>query len=444
MSNVTNTSEFIPVSKIFLDLENPRHKPYTKQAQAISYLCKKEQIGAIARDIVDLGLNPTQNFALLSEGKGDDETYIVLEGNRRMCALKLLHDPELVQKSKRSVFEKLSADWKAQINLVEAVVFTDRAEAKIWLERIHGGAQGGVGQRWWNSTQKERFNDNSKHRLALAVLEYGIQKGFITEEDSKKKLTTVSRYVMNRVAKEVFGLDSNNPDAIGRTRPTADFDMLQAQFLKDLVIKDIKTGQPIVNSRQNALAIEAYARQLPKQVGVGIDRIDTEPMDAQDSGTTKQPTSTPRGAPRAPKHTPPPASKVIVYDQGFAGDLQKLDNQKMISLYYSVCTVGLKHHTPLVTVGVWSLVESLMTFVGKGDATFKAFFSNQAQNSQDFSNDQKKHINEAFYRITANGNTTKHGSIGANFNGDDLVNDMAIVTPALRWLVHQSTKKNKV
>ncbi|MDB4002817.1 hypothetical protein N9449_08970, partial [Oceanospirillaceae bacterium] len=196
------------------------------------------------------------------------------------------------------------------------------------------------------------------------------------------------------------------------------------------------------NSRQNKLAIEAYARQLPKQVGVGIDRIDTEPMDAQDSGTTKQPTSTPRGAPRAPKPTPPPESKVIVYDQGFAGDLQKLGNQKMISLYYSVCAVGLKHHTPLVTVGVWSLVESLMTLVGKGDTTFKAFFSSKAQNSEDFSNDEKKHISEAFHRITANGNTTKHGSIGANFNSDDLVNDMVLVTPALRWLVLKSLNKN--
>ena len=431
-----NASETIAVSKIYLDLINPRHKPYTKPSQAISYLCKEDNIVSLARDIAKLGLDPTQKLALLSEGKGDDETYIVLEGNRRVCALKLLEDPALAPPSKRTSFERISASWTNPIKSVEAVVFSDREEAKIWLERIHGGSQGGIGRKDWNSKQKQRFSGSSKNRIALSMIEYGVAKGFIAEEDTNKKITTITRFVTNPIAKEVLGLDSSNPDSISRTRPAEDFDKLQKQFLKDLV-----SGE-VVHSRQNKAEIEAYARKLPGKVGASSVRIDAEPMAAKDQSTGKSTSSKPKGQPRAPKPTPPMAYKIIGHDQGFADKLQQLGNQKMESLYYSVCDVGLKHHTPLVTVGVWSLVESLMTLAGKtGSSTsFKAFFNTENNQSRGFSNNQAKHISEALERLTANGNTTKHGPIGANFNGDDLVNDMALITPALLSLVDKIAK----
>ena len=87
----------VEVDRIFLDQENPRHKPYKTQAEVIDYLCNHESILSLARDIAKYGLNPIEQFALLDDDESDEDNpaYIVAEGNRRICALKLLHDPDL-------------------------------------------------------------------------------------------------------------------------------------------------------------------------------------------------------------------------------------------------------------------------------------------------------------------------------------------------------------
>ncbi len=97
MTNPERTSETVQVSRIFLSLDNPRHAPVDTEAKAITLLCEKEAIYPLARDIVRHGLNPLEKFALIPTGKklGRGANYYVAEGNRRICALKLLNDPEL-------------------------------------------------------------------------------------------------------------------------------------------------------------------------------------------------------------------------------------------------------------------------------------------------------------------------------------------------------------
>lgn len=87
----------VEVDRIFLDQANPRHKLYQSQDEVIDYLCQHESILSLARDIAKNGLNPIEQFALLPDDDAEDDasTYIVAEGNRRICALKLLHDPDL-------------------------------------------------------------------------------------------------------------------------------------------------------------------------------------------------------------------------------------------------------------------------------------------------------------------------------------------------------------
>ena len=87
----------IEVARIFLDRDNPRHEPYEDEDQVIEYLCRYENIYPLAKDIAQNGLNPLELLAVIPEE--DDEgggkaTYTVAEGNRRLCALKLLDDPD--------------------------------------------------------------------------------------------------------------------------------------------------------------------------------------------------------------------------------------------------------------------------------------------------------------------------------------------------------------
>lgn len=74
----------VPVSRIFLHLANPRHEPFETEAKAIAYLCDKEFVYPLARDIADHGINPLERFALISaEKRKSNQTpnnYYVVEG----------------------------------------------------------------------------------------------------------------------------------------------------------------------------------------------------------------------------------------------------------------------------------------------------------------------------------------------------------------------------
>src|SRR4029079_1880107 len=88
-----------PLGRIFLNLETPRHEPVTTEAGAIERLCAKEDVPALARDIVLHGTNPLELIGLIQvdarKTEESNPSYFAVEGNRRVCALKLLNDPEL-------------------------------------------------------------------------------------------------------------------------------------------------------------------------------------------------------------------------------------------------------------------------------------------------------------------------------------------------------------
>lgn len=56
----------VEVDRIFLDQENPRHKPYDTQSEVIEYLCTHESILSLARDIAANGLNPCMDGSCLA------------------------------------------------------------------------------------------------------------------------------------------------------------------------------------------------------------------------------------------------------------------------------------------------------------------------------------------------------------------------------------------
>ncbi|KJE35986.1 hypothetical protein UF64_07810 [Thalassospira sp. HJ] len=87
----------VPIDKIVLDVDNPRLDDYAKNSDllAISYLVQFEEVIDLAKKIHEVGgLFPAEQIICL---KQDDE-YVVLEGNRRVAACKILLRPSLVSK----------------------------------------------------------------------------------------------------------------------------------------------------------------------------------------------------------------------------------------------------------------------------------------------------------------------------------------------------------
>ena len=184
--------EEVDIGRVFLDFENSRHDPVEDQQNAIDYLCEREQLYEMAKDIVENGINPLTVFALiLAEGSG---TYIAVEGNRRLCALMLLNDPDLVPKIFRVRFRKIAKNWTPLENIL-GVKFDGRDALGVWLDRIHGGALGGRGLRSWDAAQIARKSRFSKNDLALAVLDVGEELWFISAQSRHRRISTVQKYM---------------------------------------------------------------------------------------------------------------------------------------------------------------------------------------------------------------------------------------------------------
>jgi hypothetical protein len=122
--------------------------------------------------------------------------YQAWDGNRRVCAIKLLNDPDLAPPHLRKDRARLAAaSAHVPIKKINCVVFDDHDDLRFWMGIIHDGVQGGVGKLDWDPQQKAQFFGSSRNRVALAVLDTAEQMGLITKEEREGKLTTAQRFL---------------------------------------------------------------------------------------------------------------------------------------------------------------------------------------------------------------------------------------------------------
>jgi hypothetical protein len=418
----------ILLSRIFLLHSNPRHEPFDSEAEAITYLCDKEDVYSLARDIAKLGTNPLELCGVIpADKKKTGGTFFVAEGNRRICALKLLSDPELAPPKYRKQFAKLAEGWTPVKN-VTAVKFEDIEAIRIWMDRIHNGAQGGIGRRQWNAEQKARFDGGNKNKASQALLDYAEQEGMITAEQREGKLSAVQRFLSNPTFRESLGFDQNNPEQPSRTRTKEDFDIVLKRFVRDLIDKKD------VNTRKDREYIVKYARPLNNIRGLTGNRIDPEPL-SEGVSTGKAKTT------RKKKPKKPEKAKHVQYEEEIFQALKGYGNKKLESLYHSICDIELEHHSPLIAVGMWSFFETLTACQGRKDGTdFHGYLTASKLTSMGVVG-KTTALSEALKRISQFGNTTKHHAVLAAFAGDQLNNDMTALKDIILKCVDDASNK---
>jgi hypothetical protein len=422
----------VSVERLFLDTENPRflENAASSEADAIELLCKEEQILELAEDIVAensidplqlLGVIPDQN----SSKNSGDHTYVAVDGNRRLCALKLLIDPQRAPAHFHKRFKNLAEGW-TQIDEVFVMVFQTREESYTWIQRAHGGTQKkGVGRRSWNAEQSQRFGGGRTNKLALKILDYAQKKEMITEEERKNKITTTQRYINKKTLKEILGINGlDDNDEISITRPTEDFEKRLMRFMRDLAEGkiDSRTGD-------KKEAIDEYARKLESDVQISGERTEHPiPLETLSKPTDKR---------KTPKNSPRTLQKInkIHYNSEIHELLEKTNNDKLKSLYHSICSIKLEaKHVPLLAVGVWTFVECLSSKAGRKEGMdFPSYYSKEKLKKLEVIKGKEKDTayRRALERVSNDGNLTKHHKTAALFNGEQLANDMETLNPLI-------------
>jgi hypothetical protein len=293
-SKAKKESEFtalgqVPFNKLHFDPQNPRRDPMEDEAEVRRVLCEDEKVVKLAEHIASNGQNPLARVALLDHPQLPGH-FIVPEGNRRLCAMQLLRDPERAPTpASRRTFERLSTGGRAVPDALEAVWFRDRDVARPWLSVNHEGEQGGVGTVAWGTAEKARFNRQGAKSItrpknpnvqALHLVDYAVARGLITSEQRDLiALTTLTRYLPS--VRSALGL--LNSEDCTTNAVQEQFDAALRRFLADAVPSSDALEPSPVRSRSKAKDWKGYAEQL-RQDGVSpVDRT-RQPYDPATAG----------------------------------------------------------------------------------------------------------------------------------------------------------------
>lgn len=269
---------------LHFDPVNPRGEPEHDEEKIIELFGSQPETLILATHLAEHGQNPLDRLAIVAHPKLPGH-FVTREGNRRLCAMQLLRDPERAPtEATRKAFQKVASTGRPIPNEVQAVLFHEKHKARVWMSVKHEGPQNGLGTVSWGAKEKARFNREGEigitrpknpNRQAEALLTYAVNEGLIAPEERELiALTTITRYLPNvRAALALL----NTEDCTTNARPD-EFNAALQRFLRDAK----ETGTPgmkaVVHSRSSSAQRTEYAETLRRD-GVSPVNRDQQPYD---------------------------------------------------------------------------------------------------------------------------------------------------------------------
>lgn len=323
----------LTVDELLLDEDNPRLGSVGNQSEALEALIRlnPDHFRNMMLSISENGLDPGDRLYVIEAGRGGD--YIVLDGNRRLSALKVLSGPDVLNGTgasvamKKPLFDVASGFDVDEFGQVRCVCFDDREEAEEWIFRRHTGDMKGEGRINWGPTEIQRFTGD---RSVLDVIDFvGRNANFTDDEWESTKSTIVSKKssIIGRLLESAAGRNhigiSTFKYSDGQKRPRLSRDPKWAVSVLKKIIEDVRDGIVDSRSHNTASQIEDYFNSLPKELQQGkkvapkaFKNISIKSSPRSPEKSTK-PESRTRGAPSvrktlAPRRSPfqdPPSEK---------------------------------------------------------------------------------------------------------------------------------------
>lgn len=158
---MTNKPEFrnIPLENLKTDSSNPRlPKSFHGKSdlEIINYLLLESSLVELMQAIGENDFFPGEQLLVVKNAKGD---FTVIEGNRRLTAVRLLNAPELAEVQTKKV-KKVFAQAKFKPKELPCLVFNDRSEIIKYLGYRHI-----TGIQTWKLLEKARYLYELKEEL---------------------------------------------------------------------------------------------------------------------------------------------------------------------------------------------------------------------------------------------------------------------------------------
>lgn len=385
---------------------------------------------------------------------------IVLDGNRRTAAIKVLSDPAL---SPHPAIGKLAEDLRGStrfdFSAIQAQVSDDRDMILKTVYERHAAGKG-VSKIDWNALA------NAKFRFDHQLSEGQDWKEVALLMELEGADPTATEYVYNpKYSHEVFRRITRAAIERKLVDPTL--------FLE----KEMRLDKRKKQSRLDALALvrtflsymaaghinlsrtgDTYADK--KKVEAYLDTFQaptvadplpphsppapppSEPSPPSSSGPT--PPTPPREPPTGPRERPtnPQPPTRIAPDPEVTRLLDELGSQKLSNLYYSLTTVSLREHSVLMCIAAWAFWEVLAGNHGCSDGTsFESYFNGKI-NDWFLDRGVKSSLKQSLTSISADGNCSKHCPIYSSLPAAiGLDNHFRVLKPLLVRVLKDTIKR---
>ncbi len=192
------TLERPEVKKLRLDPENPRlpesKRPRTPD-ELVKLLAEDYSLTELGRSLAENGFFEEEPLAVIREKGG---TFLVIEGNRRVAALKLLGDAALRARLDLNEWNEIASNVRSDLSRVPAIVYGSREDLLTFMGFRHI-----TGVKPWEPLAKARF-------INSLIEEHGMDFREAARRVGSKANAIRQQYLAYRVyfqARERFGID---------------------------------------------------------------------------------------------------------------------------------------------------------------------------------------------------------------------------------------------
>lgn len=341
------------VTSLQLDPLNPRIPDVgegVSQRDLIADLVEHEDVTELAKDIVEQGYSPLER--LLGFEEDDGKTYI-LEGNRRLAALKLLLNPDAAPEDARKRFRALAEKAAGGVPTRASVVLAPaREDAAGLIMQKHTRTQVSA----WEPVMQARFFKNLLGK-GKTVEDLAKRYGFPASEIRDRlrtltlyeiacalplppevsdvvrnprafKISSIERLGAMPVVREFLGVEFDAAGRLKGTKHRGEFERAYGRIITDIVNGQLDTRE--VNTVERAQEyLKKIANLTPKKSGRfgSEDFEEPPPTKRAANGASASSAGRSRAAPREQTTLIPKRRKCPVSDRRIReiwGELQQL------------------------------------------------------------------------------------------------------------------------
>ena len=301
----------LKVDDVLLDVENPRISRSGGQREALQKIIEDQDIKlvALAESIADDGLNPMDRL-LVIKAEGETGKWTVIEGNRRLAALKILSNPAVltgieVRPALQRRFEALAQGWDRSTARIDCFELASRSDGAAWIKLRHTGENDGRGIVDWGGIASARFRGNDP---ALQALDLVLQHGSLTDEEkvgieARFPITTLDRLLSTPSVRAAIGLAIQD-HKLHTALPAEEVIKPLTRIVRDLANKSV-TVTDLKKRDQQVAYVSKLGNDLPDLSKVAATTRSVDGMDADDfkpkiKAKAKQ---QPQAKPPAPRKT---------------------------------------------------------------------------------------------------------------------------------------------